>query len=69
MLQLFNNVDDLAVAHVRAVFFKSNAQHAHGGLGHINAVFQHKANQVARSVSAHVVVDAPARQNHLRLVA
>ncbi len=60
VLQLVNNVNDLSVAHIGAVFFKGNAEHAHGGIGHFNAVFKHKANKVTRYLTAHVVVNRTA---------
>ena len=68
MLKLGHDINHCPVSNIGAVFFKGNAQHAHGGVGHVNAVLQHEANDVARGITAHVVVNGLAREDHLRAV-
>ena len=67
VLKFAHHVHDLAIADVGAVLFESDAQHAHGAAWRIHTLAQHQLDGAARSVAAHVVVDAAARQNDLRV--
>ena len=68
-LEFAHHVDHFAVADVGAVFFERHAQNAHLAARGVHALAQHQLDGVARGVAAHVVVDAPPRQNDLRVVA
>ena len=68
-LQFLHDIHDPRVAHVGAVFLERDAKHQDLRLRQAHAPLHHEADDLGRHVQSHVVVDAPARQDHLRVVA
>jgi hypothetical protein len=68
-LQLADHVDHLGVAQVRAVLLEGQAQHGHVGALDRLAQADHLLDGLLGDVLAHAVVDAPAGQDDLRVVA
>lgn len=68
VLQGFDDVHHFGVAHVGAVFFERQAQHQHFAAQNGQALAQHKFDGLVCHVAGHAVVDAPARQNDLRVI-
>ena len=67
--QLAQDVRHLAVADVVAVFLEGQAQDADAGALDGDVGLDEELDEPLRDVRAHVVVDAPPRQDDLRLVA
>ena len=64
-----HHVHDLAVADVGAVFLEGDAENADLAARGVHALLQHQLDGISRHVARHVVVDAAAGQNDLRVVA
>ena len=67
--ELRDEVGDLRVPEVRRVLLEREAHHEDARGLHVDALRGHQAHDLARDVQRHVVVDAPAREDHLRVVA
>ncbi len=67
--ELPHDIDDPAVADVRAVLFEGDAQHQGAGPGNAEAPADHQFYQPAGHIAAHVVVYTASRKNDLRMVA
>jgi hypothetical protein len=57
------------VAQVRAVLLERQAEHQHARADRVDPPLRHQAQHFAGDIAAHAVVDAPAGQDHLRVVA
>lgn len=67
--QFLDHVHHPGVAQVRAVLLEGQAHHQHPGTVHLDAAGQQSLDQLAGHVAAHAVVDAPAGEDHLGVVA
>ena len=68
-LKFAHHVHDLAVADIGAVFLEGDAEDADPTARCIHALLQHQLDGVAGHIARHVVVDAAASQDDLRVVA
>ena len=68
-LQLVNDVDDLGVAQVGAVLLEGQAQHIDAGALDATAAGDHLLDGLLGNEFTHAVIDAPAGQDDLRVVA
>ena len=66
--KLAHDVDDLGIARVRHVLLERQAEHR-DTLGPMRLPRQQPAHAFARNALAHAVVDAPAGQDDLRMIA
>ena len=66
--QFAHNVDDLGIAHVRAVLLERHPEYQDAGIQGLHTFCQHALDDARRDVQRHVIVDAPARENHLRVI-
>ena len=64
-LQFLDYVDDPGVAQVGAVFLEGEAEQQYAGAVNRDIVQGHQSRDLVGDVFAHVVVDAPAGQDHL----
>ena len=67
-LQGAHNVHHLSVAHVGAVLFEGQAQHQYLAAEHRNAFAQHELDGGVGHMGGHVVVDAAACQDDVRVI-
>ena len=68
-LQFVNHINYFTIANIRTVFFKRNPQYQDIGFIYWQFMLRHKFNHTIGDMNAHIVIDAPSRQNHLRCVA
>ena len=68
-LQFADYVDDAGVADVGAIFLEGEAQHDHGLAVHLEALQDHALDGLFGDVLPHAVIDFPARENDLRVIA
>ena len=68
-LECLHNVDDLGVAHIRAVFLEGQAQYQHFAAQHGQAFSQHELDGFVCHMVGHAVIDASAGQDDFRVVA
>ena len=66
--KLANKIRNFTIANIGTVFLKRNALHANGAARHINAIAQHKFNNITRRITGHIVVDTPTSKNNLRVI-
>ncbi len=69
VLELDNKIGHLAVADIWTVFLESDALDAYRTTCDIDTIFQHQADDIARGITRHIVVDAATCQDYLRVVA
>jgi hypothetical protein len=69
LAELTNHVDDPGVAHVGTVLLEREPEHQHTRVADVDAAADHELRHLLRDIDAHVVVDAPAREDHFRVVA
>ena len=67
--QFADNVHHPGVAQVRAVLLEGQTKHQHPGVVHLDAPPQHGLDQLGGRVGAHGVVEPPAGEDDLRVVA
>ena len=63
--QLTDDIDDLAVAEVGAVFFERQTQHIHHAAIQIATRLDERFHSLLGDVGTHAVVDAPPREDDL----
>ena len=67
--ELAHDVDDAGVAQIRAVFLEGQAHHQHARAFDVDAALQHRLDQLRHHIGAHAVVEAPAGEDDLRVIA
>ena len=68
-LQFADHVDDAGVADVRAILLEGETEHDHGLAVHLEAPQDHALDGLFGDVLPHAVIDFPARENDLRVIA
>nr|ART37286.1 D639 [uncultured bacterium] len=69
IFELAHHIHDAGVAHVGAVFLERDAQHQRPRTGHRQPAADQQTCHALGHVATHAVVDAPASQDHFRVVA
>src|SRR5690606_38552459 len=65
----FDHIHYSGVSDVLAVFLESQAHDENVGVDHVEAPLGHQADDPVRYPGAYAVVDPPAREDHLRMIA
>src|SRR5690606_7788773 len=67
--QFIDDIDHTGIADVRAVLFESQSHHQDLGANNVQLALGHQLSDPASDIASHAVVDTPAGQNHLRVIA
>lgn len=68
-LEFVNDVDDLGIAQIGAVFLEGEPEHKYAGAVYLNAALGHSLDQLRYDIDAHVVVEPAPSENDLGVIA
>src|SRR6266436_4919361 len=69
LLETADEVDDLGIAHVRAVLLEGQAHDQNAAADNGKALLHHQPGDAVGDMASHAVVDASAGQDHLGVIA